>query len=238
MPSATFPGPIRLSPNHRYFVDAQGKPFLWIGDTAWPFFVSYSPQEAEDHLANRAAKGFNVVQCVLAWGEPIDPDQPGKGVSANAFGDTPWNSSPAEPNPAYFDQVEALLRKAADVGIVLAMLPTWGYHVQNSHVFNPQNGYAYGEWLGRRFKDAPNLIWVNGGDREPVGYEDIWRAIARGLHAGDGGAHLVAYHPCGFRSSAFYFHQEDWLDINMIEFMDRLAGRLLVGGGRPRSRPG
>ncbi|HMN59364.1 MAG TPA: DUF4038 domain-containing protein, partial [Anaerolinea sp.] len=129
----------------------------------------------------------------------------------------PWKTSPAEPNPLYFDDAEALLRKAQDLGIVLAVLPTWGYHVQNSRVFDPQNGYAYGEWLGRRFRHAPNLVWVNGGDREPLGFEETWRAIARGLRAGDEGAHLIACHPWGFRSSSYYFHQEDWLDFNMIE---------------------
>jgi len=210
-------GPIRVSPNRRYFVDAQGKPFFWLGDTAWPFFASYSPQAAENHLVNRANKGFNVIQCVLAWGDPQPPNLEGTPPKANWRGQSPWRTSPAEPNPDYFDDAEALLRKAQDLGIVLAVLPTWGYHVQNSRVFDPQNGYAYGEWLGRRFRHAPNLVWVNGGDREPLGFEETWRAIARGLRAGDEGAHLITYHPCGFRSSSYYFHHEDWLDFNMIE---------------------
>ena len=27
---------------------------------------------------------------------------------------------------------------------------------------------AYGRWLGARYKDAPNIVWVNGGDRIPT----------------------------------------------------------------------
>ncbi len=217
MPATTFPGPIRVSPNRRYFVDANGRPFFWLGDTAWPFFVSYSPEAADRHLVNRAAKGFSVIQCVLAWGDPIPPNLAGTPPRANYHGEPPWKQTPAEPNPAFFNYVETLLRRAAELGLVLAVLPTWGFHVNDSRVFDPQNGYAYGEWLGRRFKDAPNLIWVNGGDREPADCADTWRAIARGLRAGDGGSHLISYHPCGFFSSSYYFHNEDWLDFNMIQ---------------------
>jgi hypothetical protein len=31
---AAVPGPIKVSPNGRYFVDRDGKPFFWLGDTA------------------------------------------------------------------------------------------------------------------------------------------------------------------------------------------------------------
>jgi hypothetical protein len=58
---------------------------------------------------------------------------------------------------------------------------------------------------------------MNGGDREPIGFEAVWRAISLGLRAGDGGAHLITYHPCGIHSSSYYFHDEEWLDFNMIQ---------------------
>jgi hypothetical protein len=37
-----------------------------------------------------------------------------------------------------------------------------------------------------------------------------------GLSDGDGGAHLVTYHPCYGRSSAQYFHQDPTLSFNII----------------------
>jgi hypothetical protein len=97
------------------------------------------------------------------------------------------------------------------------MLPTWGFYVKESPVVNMKNARAYGRWLGARYKSAPNVVWVNGGDRTPTGFEDVFRELARGLREGDGGAHLITYHPCGWRSSAQFFHAEDWLDFNMIE---------------------
>jgi hypothetical protein len=30
------PGPIKVSANGRYFVDREGKPFFWLGDTPRP----------------------------------------------------------------------------------------------------------------------------------------------------------------------------------------------------------
>ena len=58
-------GPIRVSDDGRYFVARGGTPFFWLGDTAWPLFAEYRPEQAEAYLTNRASKGFTVVQAVL-----------------------------------------------------------------------------------------------------------------------------------------------------------------------------
>jgi hypothetical protein len=39
--------------------------------------------------------------------------------------------------------------------------------------------------------------------------------MARGLKKGDGGTHLITFHPCGSCGSSQFFHKEDWLDFNM-----------------------
>jgi hypothetical protein len=41
--------------------------------------------------------------------------------------------------------------------------------------------------------------------------------MAEGLHAGDGGAHLMTFHPRGQQASSQYFHDADWLDFNMVQ---------------------
>jgi hypothetical protein len=61
-------GPIRVGKDGRHFVDKNGAPFFWLGDTAWPLFAQYSKAQAEAYLQNRGKKGFTVVQGVLAWG--------------------------------------------------------------------------------------------------------------------------------------------------------------------------
>lgn len=210
-----FSGPVRVSPNGRNFIHANGQPFFWLGDTAWPLFSQYAVADAERYLENRAAKGFTVIQGVLAWGNGTGMEKPQP--DANATGHRPWRGTPAEPDPIYFEQVDHLLDVAERLGLVLAMLPTWGFYVMNAKVFDEENARIYGRFLGGRYRDRPNLIWVSGGDHIPTGREDVYRALARGLREGDGGNSLITYHPCGWRSSAQFFHSEDWLDFNMIE---------------------
>jgi hypothetical protein len=210
-----FSGPIRISSGGRYFVDERGEPFFWLGDTAWPLFAQYTLDEAESYLENRARKGFTVIQGVLAWGggTGFEANRPGP----NYAGHVPWEESPSRPNDAYFEHVDHLVRFAAARGLTLAMLPTWGYYVTEAEVFDPESARAYGCWLGARYREQPNIVWVNGGDRIPVGREETYRALARGLREGDGGAHLITYHPCGWHSSSQFWHREDWLDFNMIQ---------------------
>jgi hypothetical protein len=212
----TVNGPIRISEDGRHFVDRDGRPFFWLGDTAWPLFAQYTKDQAEAYLADRGKKGFTVIQGVLAWG--LGSGFEGKTPLANANGDKPWlNDDPRTPNDAYFRHVDHLVETANRHGLVLAMLPTWGYYVNDSPVIDAKNARAYGRWLGARYKGAPNVVWVNGGDRIATGFEDVYRELARGLREGDGGAHLVTYHPCGWRSSSQYFHGDEWLDFDMIE---------------------
>ena len=210
-----FEGPLQVSANGRYFIDAKGQPFFWLGDTAWPLFGQYSLEEAQSYFANRAHKGFSVIQGVLAWGggTGFEDSQPG----VNFEGNRPWLDGPRHPNEAYFKHVDRLFNSAAENNLVLAALPTWGYYVNDIHTFDAESAYLYGLWLGRRYKNQPNLVWVNGGDRIATGNESVYRALAHGLREGDDGAHLITYHPSGWRSSAQYFHDDDWLDFNMIQ---------------------
>lgn len=209
------PGALRIGPNGRYFIDGNGKPFFWLGDTSWPLFGQYTRQEAEQWLEGRARSGFSVVQGVLGWGggTGFETNLPG----SNYAGNPPWLGGPEHPNGAYFENVDYLLSAAEKLGLVLALLPTWGFYVVEAQTFNTQNAFSYGLWLGERYRDRPNLVWVNGGDRIPTGHEDVFRALAFGLRQGDEGAHLITYHPCGWRHSSQFFHTDDWLDFNMIE---------------------
>jgi hypothetical protein len=93
-------------------------------------------------------------------------------------------------------------------------------------IFDDRSIRAYGRWLGARYRATANLIWVLGGDRPPVqedapggpkDFRPVWRALAAGLKDGDGGAHLMTYHPMGGSSTSGALHAESWLDFNMIQ---------------------
>src|SRR5436309_9013689 len=55
----------KVSPNGRFFQDAAGNPFFWLGDTGWLLFQKLDRAEAERYLENRRLKGFNVIQAMV-----------------------------------------------------------------------------------------------------------------------------------------------------------------------------
>lgn len=209
------PPRLKVSDNKRYLVTADGKPFFYLGDTAWELFHRLNREQAEQYLKDRAAKGYTVIQAVvLAELDGLtDP---------NPYGQTPLvDNDPTKPNEKYFEHVDFIVKKAGELGLTVGMLPTWGdkWHKKwggGPEIFNPQNAAAYGEWLGKRYKDAP-IIWILGGDRpvESEAHKEVIRAMAGGLKKGDGGAHLMTFHPPGGGGSSTWFHTDHWLDFNM-----------------------
>lgn len=188
----SLPAPrLKVTPNHRYLQYEDGKPFFYLGDTAWELFHRLDREEAVRYLSNRAAKGFTVIQAtVLAAG---------KGMNVpNAYGDLPFeNGDVTRPNEAYFRHVDFVVDKAAEFGLFVGMLPTWGnYWATGTAVFTPETARRYGRFLGARYKDRP-IIWILGGDHSITDDKEraIVDALAAGLAEGDGGSHLRTFHP-------------------------------------------
>src|SRR5262245_14993849 len=48
---------LKVSPNGRYFIDQDNKPFFYLGDTVWLIFQRLNKEELEEYLKDRAAKG-------------------------------------------------------------------------------------------------------------------------------------------------------------------------------------
>jgi hypothetical protein len=214
--AATPPGPaprLRVAESRRYLEYADGRPFFYLGDTAWELFHRLDREEATRYLANRAQKGFTVVQAVVLA-------QLGGLTVPNAYGDLPLaGGDPTRPNEAYFRHVDFVVDKASELGLVVGMLPTWGSYWDSARpVLSAANARGYGRFLGRRYKDRA-VIWILGGDRS-VGDEAeraTIEAMAEGLAEGDGGAHLKTYHPIGPGLSSVKLHQAPWLDFDMFQ---------------------
>ena len=226
---------LKVSDNRRYLVHADGKPFFYLGDTAWELFHRLNREQATRYLEDRAKKGFTVIQAV-AIAELDGHTDP------NPYGHLPFvDRDPARPavkdgpNNDYWDHVDFIVDKANSLGLWVGFLPTWGRYWHDTKdnqrpIFNRENADAYGEWLGKRYRDK-KLIWILGGDRaiDSDDQKEIIRAMASGLHKGDGGAHLTTFHPPGGNGSSTWFHNDDWLDFNMrqnghvVEFTGRYA---------------
>lgn len=210
---------LQVHSSHRFLQTEEQRPFFYLGDTSWELFHKLNYQDAAYYLRNRASKGYNVIQCVLL------PELNGL-TTPNPNGHLPLiDLNPATPNEAYFKDVDRIVELAETYGLYMALLPTWGAHVvkeehplfPNTQVFDSTNAYIFGFFLGKRYKERNNIIWVVGGDRNPSGYERVWESLAKGLKEGSDNKHLVSFHPRGYMSSSTSFHHKDWLDFNMVQ---------------------
>jgi hypothetical protein len=216
-PSVDFShGKLKISDNQRFLVYEDGTPFFYLGDTAWELFHRLNKEETERYLENRREKGFTVIQAVvLAELDGLN--------TPNAEGEKPLiDNDPAKINEAYFQHVDWVIKKAEEKGLYIGLLPTWGdkWNLKwgvGPVIFTPENAAVFGEILGKRYRNSRNIIWITGGDRhiEEDVHREINVAMAQGIRKGDGGAHLMTFHPQGGRGSSEYFHDEDWLDFNM-----------------------
>jgi len=209
-------GNLKVSENKHFLVFEDGTPFFYLGDTGWELFHRLNKDETEKYLENRREKGFTVIQAVvLAELDGLN--------TPNAEGNKPLiNNNPLTPNEKYFEHVDWVIKKAEEKGIFIGVLPTWGDKWnrkwgEGPQIFNPENAKAYGKFIGQRYKNSPNIIWILGGDRpiEAEIHRQIIVAMAEGLREGDGGRHLISFHPTGGTGSSQYLPNEPWLDFNM-----------------------
>ncbi len=207
---------------NKHFILRDGKPFFWMGDTGWELFHRLSREQAEQYLKRRSEQGFTVIQAVvLAEFDGLH--------TPNAYGDLALiNDDPAQPNEAYFKHVDYIVDKAIEYNLVIGLCPTWGDKVfkdewgKGPEVFTPENASKYGKWIGERYKNKKNIIWVLGGDRNPHNdiHKKIWRNIAAGITEGVGVLYkpMISFHPQpNEKGSAEWFHNDDWLSFNMFQ---------------------
>lgn len=233
----TLPG-IKVTSDQRFLATAEGKPFFYLADTAWELLHRLDRRQAVEYLDKRASQRYTAIQAVaLAELDGV--------MDPNPYGDLPLlDKDPTRPavtpgsdpkNPQaydYWDHVEFIIDQANARGLYIALLPSWGRWVNNTggadeSLLTPQNAQNYGEFLGKRF-GRKGIIWILGGDRTATGFEETWRALARGIAIGVSGkedynAVLMSFHPRGGETSSTWFHEDAWLDFNMHQTGHGLA---------------
>ncbi len=212
---------LRVSPDGHFLQHADGTPFFYLADTAWMLANKLTEAEARRLFEDRAAKGFTAIQAVV-FRDMFEVNTP------NVYGVRPFAGEAelhaVEINPRWIEYVVRLTNVAAEYGLVMAWLPTWG-DKWNEHsnsagpvVMDERSGEAYCHDLSDALGECENVIWILGGD-SPIrtqAHADIVRAMAHGIRAGASGDRLISYHPSGGSSSAI-FHAEAWLDINAVQ---------------------
>jgi hypothetical protein len=222
--------PLRIAPDHRTLVDAAGSPFLVAGDTAWSLIVQPSEADIDRYLQDRQQRGFNaIIVNLIEHKFCTRPPRTRAGLApfrqAGDFG---------TPNPAYFDYAHRVIANSHRRGITVWLAPAYlGAGGGDEGWFRElkANGKArvraYGQFIGKRFRDLPNIVWVLGGDFTPPP-ADQWTVheVAEGIRAEDP-AHLMTGHPAPERSPAVAFGEPDWLTVNAVYSYERTLFRPL-----------
>jgi hypothetical protein len=185
MPGAVYP--LRPSANRRYLVDRKGRPFLMVGDSPQAIVANLTTARMERYFAERHETGFNAawVNLLCNTGTGGRPD----GTTADGIRPFTVAGDLSTPNPAYFDRVDAMLRIAAKYGVVVLLDPVeTGGWLETLLQNGPEKDFAYGRYLGARYRTFPNIIWFNGNDlqewRNPTVKAAV-QAVARGIRATD-----------------------------------------------------
>src|SRR5687767_15822442 len=117
---------LKVSENKRFLVQDNGKPFFYLGDTAWELFHRLNREEADKYLEDRAKKGFTVIQAA-ALAELNGLNDP------NPYGHKPLvDNDPTKPDVKdgpqndYWDHVDYIVNKAEKLGLRIGSLPPWG----------------------------------------------------------------------------------------------------------------
>jgi len=214
----------------RFLLKKNGSPFFWLADTAWELFHRLNREEALEYLSTRASQQFTVIQAV-ALAEFSGLTVP------NAYGRTPLlknkngDFTPELPDLdtannkyTYWSHVDFIIDAADSLGLYIGLLPTWGdkYNKkwgEGPEIFTPGNAYTYGKWIGERYKNRNNIIWIMGGDRplENDTHKSIVGNMAKGIKESTENKRLMTFHPMGGYSSSEFVHGETWLDFNMVQ---------------------
>ncbi|MGP8268476.1 MAG: glycoside hydrolase family 140 protein [Terracidiphilus sp.] len=222
--------PLKISANKRYLVDQKNEPFLLQGDAAWSLIVAMNESEVEQYFNNRRKKGFNTVMVNLI--EHRYSKHPPLNLDDEAPFTTPGDFS--TPNEKYFAHADWVIRKAAENGIQVLLFPIYlGYKgtdegwIEELMKLGPEKCLEYGQYLGKRYKEFDNIIWVMGGDRDPRPVQEKIDLIALGIREFDR-RHLFTAHGNGEPTTPEQFGSGGWLDVNTSYNCDAVHQRLLI----------
>jgi Protein of unknown function (DUF4038)/Putative collagen-binding domain of a collagenase len=179
--------PLKASANNRHLVDQNDVPFLMIGDSPQALIGNLSPIDASSFMENRRRYGINALWINLLCND---------GTACNADGTTFDGIAPfttandlSTPNPAYFERADEIINLAAANGMVVILDPieTIGW-LRTLQMNGVDKAFAFGQYLGNRYKNNPNIIWMHGNDFQSwqnTTDDALVQAVARGIRSAD-----------------------------------------------------
>ena len=218
--------PLRVSSSGRFLEDQRGVPFLITADTAWCMVNGLTDGEIDTYLSARKAQGFNATQFQLmskhsgcaVGGESVDR----YGHSPFATGDFDWTI----PSEAYWSRVDSILNKVKARDMLALVTPAY---LGSGCVFgtegwcpamndqSSQQMAAFGSFIGRRYRNQGNIVWIAGGDANPLDYPGMdgkVDALMSALAAADTSHQIITGHASRHVSAFEAFGAHPWLTMN------------------------
>jgi len=210
--------PLKVSADQRYLVDQNEKPFLVLGDTPWSLIAQLDEADIARYLDDRARRGFNAVIVNL-----IEHKFATRAL-AKRDGVAPFLKPGdfTQPNPAYFDYAHRAVAAANQRGTTVWLCPAylgWGGgdegFFKEIKAMGPAVLRGYGRFVGERFKNLPNLVWMVGGDYA-LPEAERWAGAELALGLRDGGAaQLITAHG-GQTTAVETFGDQLWLGVDTV----------------------
>ena len=184
--------PLRVSANGRYLVDQNDRPFLMAGESPQALIGNLSIQDATTFFADRKARGFNAEWINLLCATYSACNSNGTtfdGIKPFTTGDSVDGYDLATPNPEFFQRVDDMINLAAQYEqlVVLDPIETGGW-LQTLRNNGLTKAFNYGAYLGNRYKNFPNIIWMSGNDFQSWQNEtdaNLVFAVMQGIHSTD-----------------------------------------------------
>ena len=186
--------PLRLIPNHRYLVDSGQQPFLIKEFSAWGLIQALSEADESAFLDSIKLRGFNtILVSVISNATSQMGGNPPYWQGISPF-QIEWDFS--TPNEIYFQHVDRFLAMTREKGFLVLLVPCYlGYFTDGSQGWwdevrsannSPDKMRTYGEFLGRRYRESSNIVWVAGGDNDAKDQDEPYmQALISGIRSAD-----------------------------------------------------
>jgi len=197
-----------------------GKPQFIVGDAPQTLAVQVAQSDVDTYLADRKSRGFNALWIVMADGGP-SCDQ--TNCPNNYYGYAPFDGADfTNEDPNYWANVDLVFKKAQSLGITVFANPMFvgesgGYYENSILSSSDATITAYGAWVGARYRNYSNIVWLLGGDTDfsvnglPAKMGDLAAGIA-----GADSNHLMLMEPIRNQSSYQVWNQATALTLNWV----------------------
>jgi hypothetical protein len=174
--------PLKVSSNKRYLVDQNNVPYFIDAGSPQGLITQLSEADADSYLSTRASQGFNSL-----W---IDLIHSANNACASTYDGIPpflTANDISTPNEAYFQRADDMINMAGSHGFSVFLLSADAYLLPMLRSNGETKDYNYGVYIGKRYKDFPNIVWLHGNDFQTWQTSDdqLLLAIANGIKSDD-----------------------------------------------------